>query len=105
MIDSWFLTPLWMIARWGVVNGQATGRFLLTTGRFFLRPIRIFVLSIECQLQKVGAVDAHPVDLPLAAAVGLEGDPFAVGRPCRLLVRAFAGQDAAGAVCQVGDAD
>src|ERR1041385_2616846 len=41
-----------------------------------LRPIRILVLSVERQLQEVRAVDAHPVDLPHAAAVGLKGDPL-----------------------------
>ena len=70
-----------------------------------LRPIRIFVLPIERELQQIGAVDAHPIDLPPAAAVGLEGDPFAVGRPGRLFVRAFAGQDAALVAGQIGDAD
>src|SRR3954453_19352936 len=78
---------------------------LLACGHFLLRPIRILVLSIERQLQQVGTVGAHPVDLPGAAAVGLEGEPFAVRRPSGLFVRAFAGEDAAGAVRQIGDAD
>src|SRR5260221_8351691 len=72
----------------------------------FLGPIGILVFAFECELKKVrAAVDAHPVYLPVSAAVRLEGDPLAVGRPGGLLVRAFAGQNVALMRRQIGDAD
>src|SRR5260370_4524763 len=80
-----FSAPYRMIAALAV--GQRSLRLL--------RPIGIFVLAVEGQLHEVGSVDAHSVDLPSAAAIRLKRDPAAIGRPRRLLVRSFAGDDAA----------
>src|SRR5438552_17358990 len=71
----------------------------------FLRPVRVLVLPVKGELLDVGAVDAHPVDLPHAAAIRLERQPLTVGRPRRLLVRALAGEDAALSRRRVLDAD
>src|SRR5581483_4376299 len=70
-----------------------------------LRPIRILVLSAARQLLDTCAVDAHPVDLPLAAAVRLEGEPLAVRGPGRLLIRSFTGENPALACDQVCNAN
>src|SRR5438093_2965307 len=70
-----------------------------------LRPVRILVLPVDGERDQVGAVDAHPVDLPLAAAIRLKGDPSTIRRPGRLLVRALAGDHAALARHEVHDAN
>src|SRR6266704_1375114 len=99
VVGSWPLTVgrKLRIGQRSTANGQLLRRFL--------RPIRIFVLRVECQLHQVGAVDAHPIDLPYAGAVRLKGDPVAVRRPGRLLVRSLSGDDAALLGRHVGDAD
>src|ERR1700682_1203494 len=58
----------------------------------FLGPVRVLVLAGEGQLQQIRAVDAHLVDLELAAAIRLKGHPSAVRRPRRLFIGSLAGQ-------------
>src|SRR5207237_1608622 len=72
---------------------------------WFFGPIRFPILTLRGQLLQIRSVGAHSVDLPMSAAIRLEGDPSSVGRPRRLFVRSFAGDDAALAGDGVGDAN
>src|ERR1700752_4885683 len=106
MLYSFFpLNSFWMISASSLQPALCEPLAASCSLLRFLRPIRVLVLAAERQLHQIRAVDAHPVDLPLARAVRLEGDPFAVRRPRRLLVRSFARDDAALLGRHVGDAD
>src|SRR5438270_6931570 len=64
----------YQVGRWPLAVGRAVLELPTANcqpSRRLLRPVGILVLCIEGQLHEVGAVDAHPVDLPHAGAIRL----------------------------------